>query len=200
MATTDSTLVIDPAGAQNSLTFTARMPIPSMNKIKISYVNPGVETAAESVTVTDGGSDDADSYTLYAITLRSVSGTLSTANQVLAFWNDSPIASRIATCALTAANDGTTSVTAMPEAAFSAGARDGTSLGYFDIDDAEDAGWKFLAEAPTGRFCAERLVDSTRQQQCSATAVGLLRATYEYDEAFIRKGGARSISNIGVAD
>ena len=61
------------AGANNDMVFTAKTKGVAGNTISIRYVDPGVETATESVVVTGKA---------IVVTLRSVSSVLSTAAQV----------------------------------------------------------------------------------------------------------------------
>lgn len=106
-----ATLSTNLTGANNDLVFTAKewgTPSPA---ITVAYVNPGAETAGETVTVTGHA---------ISVTLRSVSGTLSTAAQVAAAIAASPSASALVSVANKAANDGSGSVIAMSAAALAA--------------------------------------------------------------------------------
>lgn len=91
-------------GNNNDLVFTARRAGVAGNTISISYVNPGAETASESVAV-DGNN--------IVVTLRSVSSVLSTAAQVKAAIEASAAATALVSVANKAANDGTGAVIAM---------------------------------------------------------------------------------------
>jgi hypothetical protein len=104
------------SGANNDLTFTAKVKGEAGNDITITYVNPGEETATESVEVT--GSD-------IVVTLRSVSAVLSTAAQVKAAIEANAAANALVSVANANANDGTGAVTAMAEDALEGGV-DGT--------------------------------------------------------------------------
>lgn len=103
-------------GSNNDLVFTAKVKGVAGNSITVTYVDPGEETAAESVEVT--GTD-------IVVTLRSVSSVLSTAAQVKAAIDGNTDAAALVTVANAAANDGTGVVTAMAEAALQGGV-DGT--------------------------------------------------------------------------
>lgn len=68
-----ATLTTALAGANNDMVFTAKTKGVAGNSITIRYINPGTETATESVVTTGTG---------IVVTLRSVSSVLSTAAQV----------------------------------------------------------------------------------------------------------------------
>lgn len=102
------------AGDNNDLTFTAKTK--GALGVSVTYVNPGVETATEVVTVSR--------YDI-TVTLRSVGGTLSTAAQVKAAIEANAAANALVTVANAAANDGTGNVIAMAKLTL-AGGVDGT--------------------------------------------------------------------------
>ena len=86
----------------NDLTFTAVTP--GVDGISVEYVDPGVETATESVAVAGSA---------ISVTLRSVSGVLSTATQVKAAIDGTPAAAALITVADKSGNNGTGHVMAM---------------------------------------------------------------------------------------
>ena len=91
-------------GNNNDLVFTARTKGVAGDNISIAYVDPEKETAEESVVVT--GTD-------IVVTLRSVSSTLSTANQVIAAIEGNAEANALVTVAKANENTGEGVVTAM---------------------------------------------------------------------------------------
>ena len=99
-------------GNNNDLVFTAKTKGAAGNSITITYVDPGEETATETVEVT--GTD-------IVVTLRSVSATLSTAAQVKAAIEADAGANALVAVANAAANDGSGSVIAMAEDALEGG-------------------------------------------------------------------------------
>lgn len=104
------------AGANNDLDFTAKVKGTSGNSITIALVDPGVETATESVAVVGSA---------ITVTLRSVSSVLSTAAQVKAAIEASAAAAALVTVANKSGNDGTGNVIALAATALSGGV-DGT--------------------------------------------------------------------------
>lgn len=107
-----ASLTTDLTGANNDLVFTAKSAGISGNKISVTYVDPGEETAEESVSVS--GLD-------IVVTLRSVSDTLSTAAEVTAAIEGSDAADALVGVADAAANNGTGEVTAMEKAYLTGG-------------------------------------------------------------------------------
>lgn len=83
---------------QNDLTFTAVRTGDSGTAITVQYIDPAGETAAESVSVIGSA---------IAVTLRSVSAVLSTANQVKAALDAAPAVAALITTALKTGNNGT---------------------------------------------------------------------------------------------
>lgn len=112
-----ATLTTDLTGDDNDLVFTAKTKGVVGNDIMITYVDPGEETATESVEVTGSA---------IVVTLRSVSSVLSTALEVTAAIEGDAAADALVTVANAAANDGTGSVTEMEAAALADGV-DGTT-------------------------------------------------------------------------
>jgi hypothetical protein len=103
-------------GTNNDLDFTAKVKGAAGNDITITYVNPGVETATESVAVT--GSD-------IVVTLRRVSSVLSTAAQVQAAIEANAEANALVSVENHSTDTGASSVIAMSETPL-AGGVDGT--------------------------------------------------------------------------
>lgn len=99
-------------GDNNDLVFTAKAVGAAGNKISVTYVNPGEETAAESVRVI--GAD-------VVVTLRSVSTVLSTAAQVAAAISADDDADALVGVANAAANNGTGVVIAMAKSHLTGG-------------------------------------------------------------------------------
>jgi hypothetical protein len=99
-----ATLSTNLTGTNNDLVFTAITAGKGGKSITVAYVDPGEETASESVSV---------SGTNITVTLRSVSSVLSTAAQVKAAIEVSAAANALVSVANKAANDGTGVVTAM---------------------------------------------------------------------------------------
>jgi hypothetical protein len=91
-------------GANNDMVFTAKVKGTVGNAISVAYIDPGEETATESVVVT--GSD-------IVVTLRSVSSVLSTAAQVKAAIEASAAAAALVTVAAAASDTLATAVIAM---------------------------------------------------------------------------------------
>lgn len=104
------------AGNNNDLVLTAKTKGVAGNSISITYVNPGVETATESVVVT--GKD-------IVVTLRSVSSVLSTAAQVKAAIEANVAANALVSVANAGGNDGTGAVIALAKTNLTGGV-DGT--------------------------------------------------------------------------
>ncbi len=92
------------AGNNNDIDYTAVRKGVYGNGITIRYVDPGVETATESVAVVGKA---------ITVTLRSVSSVLSTATQVRTALTASAAASALITHALHAGNDGSGAVIAL---------------------------------------------------------------------------------------
>lgn len=111
-----SSLTTAMAGANNDLVFTAKTKGVSGDEITITLVNPGEETATESVEVT--GTD-------IVVTLRSVSATLSTAAQVKAAIEADDDANALVTVAFAGADTGAGNVIALAETPLASGV-DGT--------------------------------------------------------------------------
>jgi hypothetical protein len=103
-------------GANNDLDYTAKVKGEAGNDITITYVDPGVETATESVAVT--GSD-------IVVTLRRVSTVLSTAAQVKAAIEANTAASALVSVANHSTDTGAGVVVAMSEESLDGGI-DGT--------------------------------------------------------------------------
>lgn len=135
-------------GDNNDLVFTAKTKGAAGNSLKIVYVDPGAETASESVHV-DGNH--------IIVTLRSVSSVLSTAAEVVAAIEADAEADALVAVTDKAANDGTGVVTAMAAASL-AGGVNGTvaPAGAIYVDDSyvyvasaantiSDANWKKVA-------------------------------------------------------
>lgn len=111
-----STLSTNLTGTNNDLTFTAKRKGTYGDGITVAYVDPGVETATESVSVVGKA---------ITVTLRSVSSVLSTAAQVKAAIEANAEANALVTVANKAANDGTGAVIAMAATNLASGV-DGT--------------------------------------------------------------------------
>ena len=99
-----ATLATSLTGNNNDLDFTAKRKGTYGNGITIAYVDPGTETATESVTVVGKA---------ITVTLRSVSSVLSTAAQVKAAIEASAAAAALVTVANHSGNDGTGAVIAL---------------------------------------------------------------------------------------
>lgn len=104
-------------GTNNDLVFTAKAKGVSGNSITVAYIDPGVETATESVVVTGSA---------IAVTLRSVSSVLSTATQVKAAIEANAEASALVSVANSGADTGAGSVIALAATALTGGI-DGTT-------------------------------------------------------------------------
>lgn len=91
-------------GNNNDLVFTATAAGTGGNSTTIKYTDPGMETATESVAVVGTAID---------VTLRNVSGILSTAAQVKIAIDGTPLAAALVTVANAPGNDGSGSVIAM---------------------------------------------------------------------------------------
>lgn len=111
-----ATLTTDLEGANNDLVFTADEAGAEGNSLAVSYVDPGEETAEESVAVFSGLSG-----VHIQVTLRSVSTTLSTAAQVASAVNGDAVAGELVTVANAPANNGTGEVVALGQTYFSGG-------------------------------------------------------------------------------
>jgi len=99
-----ATLTTALAGTNNDLVFTAKTKGAYGNGITIQYINPGVETATESVAVVGKA---------IAVTLRSVSSVLSTAAQVKTAIDGNAAAAALVTVANAGGNNGTGAVIAL---------------------------------------------------------------------------------------
>lgn len=111
-----ATLTTALAGANNDMVFTAVTKGVAGNAITIAYVNPGTETATESVTVTGSA---------ISVTLRSVSSVLSTAAQVKTAIDNNTAAHALVTLANSGGDTGAGAVIALT-ATHLAGGVDGT--------------------------------------------------------------------------
>lgn len=111
-----ATLTTDLTGANNDLVFTADVEGVGGNLISVTYVDPGEETAEESVAV-----NFSLGRTHIVVTLRSVSTTLSTATQVAAAVNGDAIAGDIVTVTNAPANNGSGVVTVLVQSYLSGG-------------------------------------------------------------------------------
>lgn len=200
MASTKGTLTTSLAGANNDMVFTARFPGPSSSRLKIKYTDPGTETASETVSVTH---DSDTGITTIDVTLRSVSSVLSTAAQVKAAIEASPVAAKLVTIAASGGDTLATAVTALAATALSAGVGD-TSLGYTDADEMEDDGWK-----PSNVTCAngdvvyyaDNNVNGEAIQVASGTANGRLKAAWEFKKNFFaHKGSPLAFNGPGTVD
>lgn len=107
-----ATLTTALAGANNDLVFTADTKGAAGNAITIRYVNPGTETATESVAVVG---------TAITVTLRSVGAVLSTATQVKAAIDGNAAAAALVNVANAAANTGAGNVIALAATALTGG-------------------------------------------------------------------------------
>lgn len=202
MASSHGTLSTALTGTNNDLDYTARFPGPASARLKVAYLDPGEETAAESVSV---DYDEATKVTTINVTLRSVSSVLSTADEVKAAIAAHPVANALVTVADKAANDGSEAVIAMAAAALTAGTPDATTGGYDDADEMEDDGW-FLYDATSANgdavYTAEILVDGEAIAASSATSAGRLKAAWTYKDAFFahEKGDPNRINAGGTRD
>ena len=135
-------------GNNNDLVFTARTAGAAGNAISVCYVDPGAETAGESVAVS--GND-------ITVTLRSVSSVLSTAAQVKAAIEADAAAAALVSVANKAANDGTGAVIAMSATFLSGGSnateasagdqmQESTNLytAYRDVTKTSTDGWSVV--------------------------------------------------------
>jgi len=135
-----ATLTTALTGANNDMVFTAKVKGVVGNAITVSYVDPGEETAAESVAVT--GSD-------IVVTLRSVSSVLSTAAQVKTAIEASAAAAALVTVANYSTDTGAGAVIALAETALEGGV-DGTvgtawEQRYYD-------GYAYVCASDTGNL------------------------------------------------
>ena len=112
-------------GTNNDMVFTADTAGTAGNNITIAYVNPGVETASESVSVIGSA---------ITVTLRSVSSVLSTAAQVKTALDASGAASALISVANAPGNDGTGVVTAMAATNLAGGYDAGTIESGVDFE------------------------------------------------------------------
>lgn len=110
------------AGTNNDLVFTAKTKGASGNSITVAYINPGVETATESVAVVGNA---------ISVTLRSVSAVLSTATQVKAAIDGNTAAAALVSVANSGADTGAGNVTALAATALTGG-----------IDGTEGVAWE----------------------------------------------------------
>jgi hypothetical protein len=193
MAATQGVLSTNLANAvNNDLDFTSRFPGASSASIKVQYIDPGVETATESVAVTY---DPATGITLIAVTLRSVSATLSTAAQVSTAVAANGDANKIVKVTNKAGNDGTGLVAAMAATALSAGSGD-ASIGYTDEDMANDDGWytgSYVKLGPFGEavgtfYYAECLVEGQAVRVEAASANASFLAAWNWKNRYLEGG------------
>jgi hypothetical protein len=115
------------AGNNNDLVFTAKTKGVIGNTISIRYVDPGIETATETVVVTGKA---------IVVTLRSVSSVLSTAAQVKAAIEANAAAHALVAVTNASSNNGTGHVIALAATALTGGV-DGTvgaaeAMVYYD--------------------------------------------------------------------
>jgi hypothetical protein len=193
MASTPGVLSTNLTGAENDIDFTARFPGEQSDYLKVQYIDPATETATESVAVTF---DPDTKITLIAITLRSVSATLSTSDEVKTAVGASPDANALVVATDKAANDGSGEVIAMAATALSSGAPDATTGGYATQDEMEDDGWKQFTDGTN--YYASILVDGAEKVQGCDDATSLLKATFEWKQQYLRHGGS-PLSLSGVA-
>ena len=112
-----ATLTTALTGNNNDLVFTAKTKGTYGNGITVAYVNPGVETATESVAVVGKA---------ITVTLRSVSSVLSTAAQVKAAIEANATAAALVSIANAGGNDGSGAVIALAATHLASGV-DGTA-------------------------------------------------------------------------
>ena len=203
MASSHGTLTTSLTGANNDMVFTARFPGPQSALLKVAYLDPGEETAAESIAF---DYDEDTGITTVNITLRSVSAVLSTADEVKTAWEANPLCADLATLAASGGDTLATSVIAMTAAAFSAGVADATLQGYDDADEMEDDGWMLSDwEAANGDviYAGEILVNGKPIQILSGSSNGRLKATFQYKRQFLSKrgsGGVMAFNGAGTVD
>lgn len=202
MASSHGALTTALTGANNDMVFTARFPGPASSRIKVAYLDPGEETAAESVSV---DYDEATKVTTINVTLRSVSAVLSTAAEVKTAVEANAIANALVTIAASGGDTLATSVIALAATALSAGTPDATTGGYDDADEMEDDGWElsnWTAANGDVVYAAEILVDGEAIQVASATADGRLKAAWTYKDAFFahEAGNPSRINGGGTRD
>lgn len=201
MASTHGALTTALAGANNDMVFTARFPGPGSSRIKIAYIDPGTETATETVVVTY---DETTRVTLISVTLRSVSSTLSTAAQVKTAIEAHPVANDLVSIAASGADTLATSVIALAATSLTAGVADATTLGYDDADELEDDGWKLYNTTSANGdvvYVAEILIDGFAFQVASATSDGRLKAAWTFKQQRFAKVGAQiGLNGAGTVD
>lgn len=202
MASSHGTLTTALAGVNNDVVFTSRFPGDKSARIKVAYLDPGVETATESVAVAH---DDDTGITTINVTLRSVSAVLSTSAQVAAAIAAHPIANALVTVANSGGDTGAGNVIALAATALSAGSPDATTGGYDDDDEMEDDGWKlsnWTAANGDVVYAAEILVDGEAIQVASATSAGRQKAAWTYKDAFFAQsaGDPNRINGAGTRD
>lgn len=149
-----ATLSTSLTGTNNDLDFTAVTAGLAGNLITIAYVNPGAETASESVSV---------SGTAITVTLRSVSSTLSTAAQVKAAIEANAEADALVSVANKSGNDGSGVVTAMTATALAGGVNATEAMAGDQMIDQQNrliytamtdmtvsttSGWEFVSTTP----------------------------------------------------
>lgn len=111
---TDATLTVDPAGADNSLEYTAVTGGSIGNRISIEYVNPNANSSPLDV--------DVDGYAIIVYLATSGAGAITTiADDISAAIAAHPLASTMVTVADEAGNDGSGLVTDMARAYLSGG-------------------------------------------------------------------------------
>ena len=146
-----ATLSTNLTGTNNDLVFTAKAAGVAGNSISVAYVDPGEETASETVSVSGRS---------ITVTLRSVSSVLSTATQVKAAIEANASAVALVSVANKAANDGTGSVIAMVAAVLASGVDateaqagdmlvDGTNIymATAEVTKASTSGWRKVAHS-----------------------------------------------------
>jgi hypothetical protein len=115
-----ATLSTSLTGLNNDLTYRARQGGVDSNSISLAYVDPSVETPTESVSVVGQA---------IMVTLRRVSGLLSTAAQVKAAIEANQAANDLVCVMLKSPDDGTGPVTAMPTTNLAGGSDQGRASG-----------------------------------------------------------------------
>jgi len=182
---TTATLSTNLTGANNDLVFTAITPGVEANDISIEYINPGVETPLETVTVTGNA---------IQVTLRSVSTVLSTATQVINAINANASASILVSVANKSGNDGSGAVIAMAHTHLAGGTSTYKAYIYFATKTTLNRmlvstnvitqDWKALSDVGTTGW------------HSMAEAVGTLQIANLNDLAFVDYEGGFTMSGL----
>lgn len=180
---TQATLVIDPTGTNNSLTYTSVEYGAAPNDIYIEYDDPGANNATLAVSVVNR-------KIFVSLAIGAAGAITSTAALIATAIAANPASTALVTVVNTAANDGTGVVTAMATAAMTGGAGTfGITAGGLLVDTTDVApttNFMLIAGAAAGNVAAtgikttDTLVSVLRMIAAGTTMTGITDLTSQF--------------------